>query len=103
MPATRIAEVTRELARREEYVTMGRFVGQLDDGSMAAAVAVLDDRALLQTAFVMEEKQRLNDIVAWLGEQRIHSLIETAEASGMWSDLTALFGEPLSQPAAAAH
>jgi hypothetical protein len=101
MPPRRIAEVTRELARRGEYVTMGRFVGHLGDGALAAALGALDDHALLQTAFVMEEKQRLGEVVAFLGEQRIRGLIETAEAAGVWSDLTELLSEPLRRPAVA--
>jgi hypothetical protein len=55
IPPDRISEITGELARREEYVTMGRFISHLDDDALAAALAVLDDEALSQTAFVLED------------------------------------------------
>lgn len=55
IPPRRIREITAELARREEYVTMGRFVGHLTDGALRAALAALDDEALSKTMFVLEE------------------------------------------------
>jgi hypothetical protein len=103
MPPRRITEVTRELACRGEYVTMGRFVGHLGDGALVAALAALDDHALLQTAFVMEEKHRLDEVVALLGERRVRGLVEAAEAAGVWSDLTELLSEPRRRPAVASR
>lgn len=53
--AERIHEITVELTRREEYVTMGRFVGHLSDQALAAALDALDDEALSQTIFLIED------------------------------------------------
>ena len=55
IPPRRISEITAELARREEYVTMGRFVGHLGDASLGAALDALDDDAFSKTMFVIEE------------------------------------------------
>lgn len=55
IPPGRISEITGELARREEYVTMGRFVGHLSDDALRAALDALDDEALSKTMFVTEE------------------------------------------------
>lgn len=55
IPPTQISAITAELARRKEYVTMGRFVGHLSDEALAAALTVLDDDALAQTVFVLED------------------------------------------------
>jgi hypothetical protein len=55
IPPTRIFEITGELARRKEYVTMGRFVGHLSDDALTAALTALDDEALSQTMFVIED------------------------------------------------
>jgi hypothetical protein len=51
----RIRAITGELARREEYVTMGRFVGHLGDDALASALSALDDEALSRTMFVLED------------------------------------------------
>lgn len=55
IPPRRIHEITAELARRGEYVTMGRFVGHLADAALQAALEALDDEALSKTMFVIEE------------------------------------------------
>lgn len=55
IPADQIGAITAELARRQEYVTMGRFVGHLGDEALGSALAELDDNALSQTAFVLED------------------------------------------------
>lgn len=55
IPPQQIFEITAELARREEYVTMGRFVGHLSDDALRAALDALDDEALSKTMFVTEE------------------------------------------------
>ena len=62
----RIAAVTRELLRREEYVTMGRFVGHLHDDAVRATFDVLDDVALLRVAFVLEQKESLEHLISLL-------------------------------------
>ncbi|MBV9311284.1 MAG: hypothetical protein JOZ73_10645, partial [Solirubrobacterales bacterium] len=52
IPPDQVAAITRELARRQEYVTIGRFVGQLPDGAIRAGLDELDDATLLRVAFV---------------------------------------------------
>lgn len=92
IPPERIGEISRELIRREEYVTMGRFVGHLQDGAIRAALAELDDRSLLQVAFVLESKEGLEDLVALLPDSRRESLIATAARHGMWEEALDLLG-----------
>jgi hypothetical protein len=74
IPAERIAEITSELARRREYVTMGRFVGHLDDQALAAALAVLNDEDLAQTLFVMEDRPDLERLARLTGPERVARL-----------------------------
>lgn len=66
----RILEITRELARREEYVTMGRFVSHLSDDALAAALTALDDESLAQTAFVLEDGDQDGRLERLLEERR---------------------------------
>ncbi|HEY2652679.1 MAG TPA: hypothetical protein VGI50_12190 [Solirubrobacteraceae bacterium] len=70
IPAERISEITGELARREDYVTMGRFVGHLGDEALGAALAALDDDALEQTVFVLEDGGGDERVQKLLGEWR---------------------------------
>jgi hypothetical protein len=86
IPPQRIAEITRELARRQEYVTMGRFVGRMPDGSVAASLAELDDVALLRVAFVLEAKECLPDLVGLLPEERIDGIIDAASTKNLWAE-----------------
>lgn len=69
IPAERIFEITAELTRREEYVTMGRFVAHLSDPALDAALSALDDEALSQTMFVLEDGGS-DDRLARVLEQR---------------------------------
>ncbi len=78
-----IAAVTRELVEREEYVTMGRFVGHLSDGSLDAALSAMDDRALLQVVFVLEDPERLGSVIAKLPAQRRRELARSAREAGV--------------------
>src|SRR5579884_3252370 len=55
IPPERIFEITAELERRGEYVTMGRFVGHLSDAALHTALEALDDEAFSKTMFVIEE------------------------------------------------
>jgi hypothetical protein len=79
IPAARIFEITSELARRQEYVTMGRFVGHLSEEGLDAALAALDDDALLETMFVTEDRLPLDQLGRRLGSERLRRLREAAE------------------------
>jgi Mg/Co/Ni transporter MgtE len=84
IPPAQITAVTRELVAREEYVTMGRFVGHLPDPSVKAALSELDDRSLLRVGFVLEQKQRIDHVLGLLDPARYDGLIEAA-GDGLWA------------------
>ncbi len=86
IPPRQIAAVTRELVRRGEYVTMGRFVGHLPDAAIAASLEATDDRALLRTGFVLEQKSRLEQVAELLGPERLEGVIDTARADDLWPE-----------------
>jgi hypothetical protein len=79
-----IGQVTAELVARGEYVTMGRFVGHLSDGAIAAALANMDDEAVLRTAFVIEDRSQLSRLFAKLPKGRPAGIIAAAAADRMW-------------------
>jgi hypothetical protein len=84
IPPERIAQISDELLNRGEYVTMGRFVGELPDGAVLAAVSAMDDAALLRVAFVLESKEGLDDLVAMLPPDRLDSVIDAAGREQLW-------------------
>jgi hypothetical protein len=84
IPSDQIRLITRELLAREEYVTMGRFVGHLNDDAIVAAVQEMDDGQLLRVAFVLEEKQRLDRLVELLPGHRLTAIVQAASDEGLW-------------------
>jgi hypothetical protein len=92
IPPARIAEITAELVRREEYVTMGRFVGHLSDEAIAAALTAMDERALLQVAFVLEDRDRLDRFADLLSDERLDQAIQTAASADLWAEALDLLG-----------
>ncbi len=74
IPPERIGKITRVLARRREYVTMGRFVGHLEDGALAAAINELDDDELVETFLVMEDPPELDRLARLTDPERVERL-----------------------------
>ncbi len=83
----RIAAITRELLRRHEYVTMGRFVGHLPDPAIRAALNEFDDVALLRVAFVLESKDTVDQLIALLPRSRRESIVDVAAREQMWIEV----------------
>lgn len=76
MPVRTVAEVARELLRRDEYVTMARFVDCLADAAIQAVIAgTRDDAALVQIAFYVESPERLDHLVSLLPDERLRGAI----------------------------
>ena len=93
MPGDRIVEVSRELARREEYITMARFVDCLDDDAIRATMNDLrDDEALLRIGFFVEDKQRLSDIIDLLPRERLLNIVRVAAGGDaeLWPEALAM-------------
>lgn len=86
MPARLVAAVAGELARRNEQVTMGRFVGYLDDEAISAAMEQIDEAGLLRTAFVMEGKDRLDHVLTLLPEERLAGVMHAADRDRLWPE-----------------
>jgi hypothetical protein len=96
IPPRQVADVTRVLAEREEYITMGAFVGHLSEAGLRAAIAVLSDEELLRTAYVVESKAGLGALVATLPPTRLETVVATATDADLWIealDVLAHLGE----------
>lgn len=92
IPADQIQQVTRELVLRDEYVTMGRFVGHLSQDAVTAALEVTDDRSLLRVAFVLDDKDRLDDLVGQLPQHRLAGIVQIATDEALWLEALDLLG-----------
>ena len=92
IPPSQVKAITRELIKRQEYVTMGRFVGELPPESVRASIAELDDATLLRVAFVLERKEFLPELVDLLPEERLDGVIDAAGEQELWAEVLDLLG-----------
>jgi hypothetical protein len=92
IPPQQIAQITKLLAEREEYVVMGGFVGHLSEAALRAAIAVVSDAALLRTAYVVESKGSLGALVATLPPKRLEQIIATAASDDLWIEALDVLG-----------
>ncbi len=93
MPIPQTVEVAIELARRKEFITMGRFVDSLPEPSMRAILkALTDDEALLRIGLFVEDPSQLSAVIDMLPPQRLHHMIELAVQRGaeLWPEALAL-------------
>ena len=105
VPPAKTEEISRELARRKEWVVMGAFVSHLKPNALEAAIAPLDAEALLRTGFVIEDKENVVDkVVRLLSQERLIDYGRTAieldllpEALDLGSHLTRRSVKRLSQ------
>ncbi len=86
MPPKMVGAIAAELARHEEYITMGGFVGHLSRAALMAALEAVDEVDLLRTAYVVESKQSLGALVALLSPERLGDVIRTAASEDLWPE-----------------
>lgn len=92
IPPTQIADITRILAERDEYIAMGGFVGHLSEAALRAAIAVVDDEVLLRTAYVIESKGSIAALVATLSDTRLESIVAAATRADLWIEALDVLG-----------
>jgi hypothetical protein len=84
IPARRIGQITAELVRCTEYVTMGQFVGHLGDEALRAALDEMSDADVLRVGFVLEDKDGLDRLVGLLPAGRMDGIIAAAAEEDLW-------------------
>ena len=93
IPAGRVGDITAELIRRGEWVTMGQFVGHLEDDALRAALAEMNNAQLLRIGFVLENKEQLDHLVALLPDERLDGIIAAAADEGLWIEALDLLSQ----------
>lgn len=86
VPEELVVPVATELGKREEHVTMGRFLAYVPDHAIVAAMTALSDEAMLRTAFVLEHKDRLDHALGLLPPERLPGIIANATKLGLWPE-----------------
>ncbi len=78
MPLDLVVAVTREMAKRREYIVMARFVDALTDEQIRACMGAMDDEAMLQSGFFVESPRRLEEVVELMSDQRMRDVVGQA-------------------------
>jgi hypothetical protein len=92
MPTDAVIAVARELLRREDWITIGRFVGHLPDQAVRASLAIIPDPALLQVAFVLDDKAGIDDVIGLLPAARLDGVMRSAAENDLWPAALDLLG-----------
>ncbi|MFI6306845.1 hypothetical protein ACIBCH_33610 [Amycolatopsis thailandensis] len=86
IPLDTVVAVADELVRREDWITVGRFVGHLPDPTVRRALGVIGDKALIRIAFVLDDKSRIDHVLGLLSEARFRGLLQVAAADeDLWA------------------
>lgn len=71
----KVVAVTRVLAEREDWITMGAFGGRIQRDALIETIAMLDGEALARVGFVLENRSRLDEIQGLLDDQKLRELL----------------------------
>ena len=94
IPVPTVVAVAEELNRREDWITLGRFVDHLPDETVGRCVRLLDDAGLLRTAYLLDDPSRIDHVLGMLGEQRLPRLVRiAAEDETLWPPAIALLSQ----------
>lgn len=76
LPTPSILGFAKELLRREDWITTGRFVDFLSDDAIRAVLEhIRDDEILLRVSFYLESRNRLDHVVRLLPPERLRAAI----------------------------
>lgn len=86
-----IRAVSRELAHRNDVITMGRFIDALPVETTERVMEDLqDDGLLLRVAYFAEDKDHLTRVVRLLSRDHLRRIISVAREEGLWYEALAL-------------
>lgn len=85
-----IRAVASELASRQDWITLGRFVGHLEHDMLQVALSGLDDAALLSASYTIDDVAAVPAVLDLLDDQRRRALVHVADTEGLWPTLLEL-------------
>ncbi|MDI2130025.1 hypothetical protein [Yinghuangia seranimata] len=92
LPEDLVVKIGVVLAKRGDYVTMGRFVGHLSDGALTRILEQVPDDVVLRVGFYMDMPERLDHIVGLMDDAKLAAVIQAA-ADGLWAEALAVAAE----------
>lgn len=91
IPEAVIVAVAQELVRKEEYITLARFVTAVDSQMLRAVMdAISSADALLRVGIFVEQRDRLNDLLESLSDQRRRDVLAAATTANLWPQMLVL-------------
>lgn len=87
LPPATVTDVSRELRRREDWITLGRFVGGVPAEIAEAGLAELNERQVLEVAFVVDDKSSLGTLVERQPAERCAAYARAADEYDLWHAL----------------
>ncbi|PPK66846.1 hypothetical protein V5P93_004884 [Actinokineospora auranticolor] len=81
LPVERVLAVGKELLRRRDHITMGRFVADLPAPTLRATITILNEESLLRTAVYSESVDRFPVLFALLPDERLPAVAHTLAAA----------------------
>lgn len=81
LPVDRMRAVAAELAERRDYVTMGRFLGELPTPAMRVLVGELSVADMLHTAVFSDDDSRFAEIFALVPDALVPEVVAVAVAA----------------------
>lgn len=93
LPTDTVAKTAVELAGRDDWITLGRFVGFLPEEKIAACLRALDDTHILRTAFAVDDPSAVPTVIDLLPEKRLVGLLRAASDGRLWPTLLTIVAQ----------
>ncbi|MGH3432148.1 MAG: magnesium transporter MgtE N-terminal domain-containing protein [Thermocrispum sp.] len=90
LPTDTVVKVAVELAGRDDWITLGQFVGFLPEEKIAACLRSLDDTHILRTAFAVDDVSAVPTVIDLLPGERLLGLLSAASSEGLWPTLLSI-------------
>jgi hypothetical protein len=86
LPEAAIVAVGKELAAREDWITLGDLVASISDKAARATEAALDGIALVRSAFLVDDAAHLERFVNLAARDKLTEMLSATAEHDLWSD-----------------
>ncbi|WP_433602655.1 hypothetical protein ACQPXH_13365 [Nocardia sp. CA-135953] len=89
LPEATIVAVGKELAAREDWITLGELVASISDTSARATEAALDGTALVRSAFLVDDAAQLERFVDLASQDKLVEMLWATAECDLWAEFRA--------------
>ncbi|MFX0577707.1 hypothetical protein [Nocardia nepalensis] len=86
LPEPTIVAVGKELATREDWITLGDLVVSISDKAARATEAALDGLALVRSAFLVDDPAHLERLINLASRAKLTEMLRATTEHNLWSD-----------------